>query len=208
MQCEQVRNLFDAYLDGELSSSLATEVNAHCLRCSECGRALALAQVTEYVIAADFEGARLSDDFTERLLACVQAPARRRWLSWRRLAYVGAPLAAAAVVVFAFLGVFEPPTAKMVLGKYVPGEPKPVDNADGALEDEFGRFFDEAEDNWIIKFDSGRLLKGAFDRQMRQVMDLFTPVSLDAPEAEQPTDCDDQPERRDAPSSEPDVEDL
>ena len=34
--CQNARQLFDRYLDGELTSSLHTELHAHRLNCSEC----------------------------------------------------------------------------------------------------------------------------------------------------------------------------
>jgi hypothetical protein len=107
MNCEHARQLFDAYLDGELSPSLATELGAHRLRCPDCRRDLALLEVTGHVVAHDRAPAQLSEAFSDRLLSCTrthQRDARRTWLS--RL-YVAGPLAAAAVVVLALLGVFD-----------------------------------------------------------------------------------------------------
>jgi hypothetical protein len=107
MQCEEAQQLFDGYLDGELSPSLATELAAHRVQCSECRRALALLEVSEHIISSDRNTVTLEAGFAERLIACMEHPPVRwtdrvgRWL------YVGAPLAAAAVIALAFLGVFD-----------------------------------------------------------------------------------------------------
>jgi len=104
MQCDRVLKLVDPYVDGELSAPMAAEVAAHCVRCTDCGRTLALAQVTASVIASGRAEPALSDDFTERLLACVQAGRAlsahrgRRWLI-----YGAAAVAAAAVLMIAFI---------------------------------------------------------------------------------------------------------
>lgn len=107
MRCEQARQLFDAYLDGELSPAQATELGAHRVQCAECRRALALMEVTGHIIASDSDSLEIRDGFEDRLLACMERP-RARWTRrfWRGL-YVGGPLAAAAVVALAFLGVFD-----------------------------------------------------------------------------------------------------
>jgi len=133
MRCDQVRNLFDAYLDGEMSSSLATEIHSHCVRCAECGRALALAQVSASILASDLNEPAMSDDFTDRLMACIQPTVRRNLVwripTWRRLAWVGGPVASAAAVVFAVIlwspwSLPEP--IMQVKGVVVIGDPKPV----------------------------------------------------------------------------------
>lgn len=107
MRCEQVRQLFDAYVDGELSASQRTELGAHRLQCAECRRELALLEVTGHVLATDRLPAETSAGFTDRLLACIDSP-RRRWTHRiRRGLYIGGPMAAAAVVGLAFLGFFD-----------------------------------------------------------------------------------------------------
>lgn len=106
MNCEQAQQLFDAYLDGELSTSLATELGAHRLRCSECRRALALLEVTGHVLTSYDDRVSLKEGFEERLLACVddRSSFRQRF---RRTVYILGPLAAAAVITMAFLGAFD-----------------------------------------------------------------------------------------------------
>jgi len=107
MRCEQARQLFDAYLEGELSPALATELGAHRVQCADCRRALALLEVSGHIIASDREPVQLSSGFSDRLLACME-PRSAWWVQrTRRILYIGGPLAAAAVVALAFLGVFD-----------------------------------------------------------------------------------------------------
>ncbi len=107
MQGEQARQLFDAYLDGELSPPLAMELGAHRIHCPECRRALALLEVSGHIIASDRDPVDLSSGFSNRLLACMGPPGGRWEQRLRRVMYIGGPLAAAAVVTMAFLGVFD-----------------------------------------------------------------------------------------------------
>jgi hypothetical protein len=96
VDCEQARNLFDAYLDGELSAGLETELHAHRLQCSPCRQALALMEVTGHVIASGAAEPKLKADFGDRLLACLEPtlPKRRSGRTWA--IRIGGPLAAAA----------------------------------------------------------------------------------------------------------------
>ena len=107
MDCAQAHQLFDAHLDGELSPALATELGAHLLHCPKCRQALALMEVSTHIIASDREPARLSAGFQDRLLTCIDQRPRSLFARTRRLVYVAVPLAAAAVVALAFLGVFD-----------------------------------------------------------------------------------------------------
>jgi anti-sigma factor RsiW len=98
MDCDQAHNLFDAYLDGELSPALATELGAHRLGCPSCRQELALMEVAGHVVGAGADDPVLEDDFTDRLLACIEptvtAPRKRR----HRIIRIGVALAAAACV--------------------------------------------------------------------------------------------------------------
>ncbi len=99
LTCENARNLFDAYLNGELPTAMETELNAHRLRCPRCRHELALLEVTGEVIAADDGAPALSNEFSSRLLACVtgqyNSPQHRR----RRLIRIGAQVLAAAACI-------------------------------------------------------------------------------------------------------------
>ncbi|RME38576.1 MAG: anti-sigma factor, partial [Planctomycetota bacterium] len=53
MRCEDARQLFDAYLDGELSASLRTELKAHCVHCPACRHELAVMELACHLVASD-----------------------------------------------------------------------------------------------------------------------------------------------------------
>lgn len=116
VRCEQARQLFDAYLDGELSSALETELGAHRVRCASCRREIALLEVSGHVLRTDLDDSTLSGDFTDRLLRCVEEAKPPLRLRLRRVVYVAAPLAAAAVIAMAFFGAFDGKSASRVAG--------------------------------------------------------------------------------------------
>lgn len=107
MRCEQADELFNPYLDGELAPSLAGELAAHCLQCPDCRQALALIEVTGHLLVVDDEPVVLDEGFTDRLMACLGQQRPPRIVRLRRYLNIGAPLAAAAVITLALLGVFE-----------------------------------------------------------------------------------------------------
>ncbi len=107
MRCVDARQLFDAYLNGELSSSMATELQAHRVKCADCRREFALLEVSGHVLRVDDDPVALDDNFTDRLIACMDEPKSPWTKRLRWTAFVGAPLAAAAVVAMAFVGVFD-----------------------------------------------------------------------------------------------------
>jgi anti-sigma factor RsiW len=119
MRCNQARTLFNAYLDGELSASQAAELGTHCVHCAECRRDLAMREVVGHLLAADQDRVALGDDFTERLLSCLQKR-RGRFVSlfpqglfirrYRRPLFTGLGLAAAAVLGLMIVGELRRPT--------------------------------------------------------------------------------------------------
>lgn len=141
MHCGQARQLFDAYLDGELSSSMATELDAHRLKCADCRRALALLEVSEHVLTSTKDPVRVRRDFTDRLVACIEDRRSPFSIRLRRGLYVGAPLAAAAVIALAFLGAFDRSRAGEFAGVTVDAAdvellmapPVPADGRNGPL---------------------------------------------------------------------------
>jgi anti-sigma factor RsiW len=103
MNCQDSRSLFNTYLDGELSGTLAAEFGAHRLSCPTCRRELALLEVAGHVVATDIDTPLLSEEFTERLLS-IAAPRPAPWYRRRRpLVFAGVPLAAAACLAFALV---------------------------------------------------------------------------------------------------------
>ena len=128
MDCEQARNLFDTYLDGELTGSLAAEFGAHKLNCSACRRELALLEVAGHVIAADTDTPLLSEEFSERLLACAMSAQRPWYRRKRSILYVGGPLAAAACVALLVSAFYHAPGA--AAGGHRPPAPMVLDEVD------------------------------------------------------------------------------
>ncbi len=103
MTCSQARNLFDVYLDGELSGSLGTELAAHRVACGACRRELALMEVAGHVIRVDSDGPTLSNGFSDRLLACMDEPSSASFLRFRKVVlWAGGGLAAAAALALMF----------------------------------------------------------------------------------------------------------
>jgi hypothetical protein len=186
MRCADAEVLFDAFLDGELSPALATELGAHRLRCASCRRKLALLEVAGQIIASDQEPARLSQGFEDRLLACVEQP-KPSFPLWRsRLARIGAPLAAAAVLAMAAFGVFAGRDRGRVAGVVEQAPPAVADVSPSDL-DEFTppttpRSADElpldgvtrALENWLerTQHEFGAV-QGVFDLTIYQTLDIL-----------------------------------
>lgn len=116
MRCEQARQLFDAYLDGELSATQSTELGAHRLQCGDCRRALALLEVSGHIVASDRDPVSLRSDFVDRLLACMDVGPARWPYRIRRGLYIAGPVAAAAVIGLAFMGFFDSVNKTQVAG--------------------------------------------------------------------------------------------
>ncbi len=195
MRCEQAQELFGAYLNGELAGSLATELGAHRVQCADCRRALALMEVSGQIVASDRDPVTLRQDFTDRLLACVEPHQASRTLRWRRRLYVAGPLAAAAVVALAFFGVFDNretqvagtvekgiPKANETEGPAVtdlPAEDLPVPpTGDERLLQELA---EQTRRNLEAKRQSGESLQQHLDLTARQLMEMLN-------EADQKTD--------------------
>ena len=210
MRCEQTRQLFDAYHDGELPPALATEFGAHLVQCSECRRAFALLEVSGHIIASSQDPVQLRGDFTDRLLACMDT-GRTRWaLRLRRAAYVAGPLAAAAVIALAFLGVFSRHETMVAGVKDVVDSPMMVeqdpsettdDRPDGATreaqtanERALEEWLERTRQNVDAKKASGESLQRAFDMTILQLLDILdsakeaTPGKAHFPGADTPID--------------------
>ena len=112
LTCQDARNLFDAHLDGELSPAMETELNAHRLSCAACRHELALLEVAGQVVEADNVAPTLDDDFTSRLLACMDRPAQPRW-DVRRVVRIGLRGLAAAACILLVAGYFARPAARV-----------------------------------------------------------------------------------------------
>jgi anti-sigma factor RsiW len=229
MQCQQARQLFDAYHDGELPPALATEFGAHLVHCSECRRAFALLEVSGHIIASSEDPVQLRGDFTDRLLACMDK-GRTRWiLRLRRTAYVAGPLAAAAVIALAFLGVFSRHETRVAGVKDVADAPmvverQPSESADdqpdaaaraaqSANERALEEWLERTRQNVDAKKASGESLQRAFDMTILQLLDILdsaketTPGEAHFPGADTPIDP--APDEAATPAQQEDeVEDL
>lgn len=181
MRCDQARQLFDAYLDGELSPSLATELGAHRLRCADCRQALALLEVSGHIVQTDQEPVQLQRNFTERLLDCMNQQSIPWLRRWRRRIYVGGPVAAAAVIALAFLGVFDNPLPKVLseigrsgdipasTGAATGQEPDVMEEDREVLE----AWLSQTRENIAAKRKSGESLRQMLDETLRQWDDVL-----------------------------------
>ncbi len=189
MRCKEARQLFDAYLDGELSGALATELGAHRVHCAKCRRELALLEVSGHIVASDRDNVELGREFPDRLLACMDDQPIAWTVRLRRRLYVAGPLAAAAVIVLAFFGAFdrrEPRVAGQKIERRDAGaarglpQPGAVDDVAGAesadvslderlLED----YFTRTQRNIEAKRQSGEALQEALDLTVSQWLDIL-----------------------------------
>lgn len=155
MTCRHVRQLHDAYLDGELSASLMAEMHAHLLQCPACQREIEMSRACETVIATDqTTDSQLDSGFASRVVASLQksgmitaSPAlpglETRRVRRNRLWRVGisAALPAAAAVLFFSILIWPPvqpdETPRIVAGMAVEaiGAERIVQPALGAVVD-------------------------------------------------------------------------
>ncbi len=214
MRCEAAQKLFDAYLDGELSPSQRTELGAHCVKCAECRRALALLEVSGHIVSSDQEPVTLDADFTNRLLACMD----KRESSWmyrgRRWFYVLGPLAAAAVVLLGFFGVFDTNKGR-VAGKSETGQiqsmsedieiPEPfLDDDEDISEGEtptgdLQHLFQQSQSNFDTKRQNVESLWEKVDLTILQKLDVLEQMN-----EHEPADTSDEPEQDESASEQPD----
>ena len=130
LTCRHVRQLHDAYADGELSSSLMAEMHAHLLQCPECQQQVEMTRACATVIGTDNSEPQLDSGFARRVVAQLPkvgpAPVHviatrrdRRHLVWRKGLSLALP-AAAAVLFFSVL--VWPPVHPAVGPKLVAGK--------------------------------------------------------------------------------------
>ena len=222
MRCEQARQLFDAYLDDELSASLATELGAHRLRCAECRQALALLEVSGHIVRTDQEPVQLERNFTERLLGCMDQRSLPWFMRWRREMYIGGTLAAAAVIALAFLGAFDNREA-MVAGDKVTiprpsesvstdrpaaGEIAPTGEADATdgSQETLEAWIDRARDNIAIKRESGASLRWLLDEKATQWSNMLQDAGSEPVSSEAVPDADDNDAPPESDEVDPDVD--
>ncbi len=167
MNCEQARNLFDAYLDGELSSAQETELGAHRIQCADCRHELALLEVIGHVVSAtDDRQPQLDDGFTDRLLACLDRPQPKTSSRYVRRLLIGIPsLAAAAAIVLAVTLVMQKPEPRVLGEKHVnPDAPSPLDSAANSL-------VQQVESTWSQRVDHANEIIHFGEMTIMQVLD-------------------------------------
>lgn len=195
MNCREAREYFDAYLDGELSSTLSTELGAHRLRCADCRRRLALLEVTGHIIASDRDPVALDDAFTDRLLACMDEPRTQpRWRMIRRYITIAGPIAAAAVVVFALMGGFAPRAGNKVASEIVTADraasdldnealfeelaapPSTTDAPPDGRAKEVNRFLEQVNNRVTAKRQAGEYVQKIIDLSIIQLLNIVNPT--------------------------------
>jgi len=129
--CKNAKQLFDRYLDGELSSSLQAELHAHRLNCGECQQALAILEACGDVVRMDAREPRLDSSFTNRVMLAYRAQGRSPHRRWQRITlWAGSGLAAAASITLAVIWLL--PSNPLDLPSVVAGTseavPAPVQN--------------------------------------------------------------------------------
>ena len=192
LSCEQARDLFDTYLDNELSDELVTELVAHRVRCASCRHELALREVAGQVIRADRDEPAPAADFTDRLMACIQqrqapVPMYRRP---RTIRLAGVALAAAACLFLAVTLWPEKPRQKG-LGHGREYSKAALNNAASELRDQVSRDVSAARQ-------ATTSLKQAGKRMVLEAVRALCPA-----EASEQNQAQDRHESRPAP-----VEDL
>jgi Putative zinc-finger len=108
LTCRNIRQLHDAFADGELSPSLTAEFHAHLLQCPACQRQIEMLQAVSDVITKDQPEPELDSGFAQRVVASIPKVAAlsdsmstRPRLAWRVMRRASLPAAAAAL----FLGI-------------------------------------------------------------------------------------------------------
>jgi len=108
LTCRHVRQLHDAYIDGELSPSLMAEMHAHLLQCPECQQEVEMTRACGTVIGMDRSESQLDSGFASRVVAAMPKPAAStgpvvtlrpviRARRWRAVLSIAVPAAAAVL---------------------------------------------------------------------------------------------------------------
>jgi anti-sigma factor RsiW len=211
VRCDQARQLFDAYLDGELSSALETELGAHRLKCASCRRELALLEVAGHVLRSDVSDPAASGDFTDRLLRCVEQPSRLYFPKLRRGLYIAGSMAAAAVILLAFAGLFDGRGASKVAGVQevnpgavrapLPSVARPIRSDLPDSPSSFEDWLRQTEQNVESGRKTGESLQNALDNTFSQFLKL---LEDDSRRAAEPSGVPKEPSKK----KEDEVEDM
>jgi len=200
LTCRNVRQLHDAWLDGELSANMNAEVHAHLLQCPECQQQVEMIRASGDVITQDRSEPAVDAEFTSRVLAALpeQRPVAatlpfdsietRRSRRRRRIRLLlGGSLPAAASIAF-FCGVIWPSDRAAAPRKVVApavvelAVPDMVDPTVHAVKDaaeswaQINRLLaDEASDRLSLRLRNARNAEQANPSDEPSVLDFLLP---------------------------------
>ena len=104
LNCEDIEHVLDAYLDGELPTSVQAEVHAHLLECVLCRQKVGMLNAVADVVGDSRAEPRPSADFTDRVVTAMRERrvARPKRMHMRRVIVAFTATAAAASILLAF----------------------------------------------------------------------------------------------------------
>lgn len=131
ISCQQAHNLFEDYLNDELSAALTAELDAHRLECDACRHQLTLMEACGNVVRLDTNEPHVSADFTDRLMAILdEDQGRRGWLQIDRRLKVACGLLGVAAAI-ALVVLFYPADSPEIAAEQVqPEDIRPLPAAD------------------------------------------------------------------------------
>ncbi len=103
MNCTEIRPELSAYIDGELSATVQTEVEAHMKACDECRRELESLQAMDLDFREHLPRVDPDASLFVRFQSRLDLAAPRR-LSWWKLGWIAAATAAATLMVLLGVG--------------------------------------------------------------------------------------------------------
>ena len=99
MNCKQFESLLDSYLDDQLAGTWKLEFEAHMVGCQHCGHMLAMMEAVGQIVSDDNPPARLSADFTDRLVEQLEHRTQRAAGARRSRLFVAGSMAASIALV-------------------------------------------------------------------------------------------------------------
>ena len=107
MNCQQIREAMEAFMNGKLRGEESREVRRHLASCDACSSRLSPSEWMEILPALD-EEIEPTEDFSSRFHARLQERRSHRIPWWRKISAWGRPwqLAAAGALALALVGIF------------------------------------------------------------------------------------------------------
>lgn len=102
MKCSECEDLIYDYLDNELDVNTAERMSAHFRQCSSCNIKLLDTQQALSFLKITFTNARVSDDFTQKVMSKIEKQEASNFLSYAIVGILGS-IALALTVITAFL---------------------------------------------------------------------------------------------------------